>query len=195
VSATSASDRFGVTPVPDDLLLTHELINTVGFPAQSVPDLLAGPAVARRWLDPVLATWCEQHGATSPPLSLTEADLGRLRTLRSGLRDLTAGRPATLDSAVAVHAGPDGVRAIPRGKGTAWLESAVAAELLLAQERDQLRRLKLCRNDKCGLAFYDLSKNNSRIWHDLAHCGTPMHVREYRKRLRAAAVEKAERTR
>lgn len=39
-----------------------------------------------------------------------------------------------------------------------------------------LRRLKLCRNPLCHTAFYDLSKNNSKVWHDLATCGSPQHI-------------------
>jgi predicted RNA-binding Zn ribbon-like protein len=74
------------------------------------------------------------------------------------------------------------VEVIPAGAGAAWLESAIGAELLLAEEHGDLRRLKLCRNDACAVAFYDQSKNNSRVWHDMASCGTPLHVREYRKR-------------
>ena len=75
------------------------------------------------------------------------------------------------------------VAVTPTGTDGRWLESAVCAELLLAQQDNTLRRLKLCRNPVCRAAFYDQSKNGSKIWHDMARCGTPLHVREYRKRL------------
>jgi predicted RNA-binding Zn ribbon-like protein len=188
MSATSASDRFEIVPAPDDLHLTHEIVNSAAVTGFAPPDLLADEASARQWLEPVLQAWCARHDETPPDLDLTESDLRRLRSLRTHLRALLSNAGATkeLAFAVTVHAGPNGVHASPRGQGIAWVESAVASELLIAREHDELRRLKLCRNDRCVLGFYDRSKNNSRVWHDLAHCGTPMHVREYRKRLRGA---------
>jgi hypothetical protein len=36
----------------------------------------------------------------------------------------------------------------------------------------------------CGVAFYDRSKNNSRVWQDVSSCGRPANVRAYRDRLR-----------
>ena len=50
-------------------------------------------------------------------------------------------------------------------------------------------RALLAGGEACRPVFYDHSKNNSKIWHDLARCGTPMHLRAYRKRLREAEEE------
>jgi predicted RNA-binding Zn ribbon-like protein len=38
----------------------------------------------------------------------------------------------------------------------------------------------------CQTAFFDRSKNNSKLWHDTAKCGAPAHMREYRKRRQQA---------
>jgi predicted RNA-binding Zn ribbon-like protein len=44
------------------------------------------------------------------------------------------------------------------------------------------RRLKLCANPACRLAFYDGSKARTRIWHDNATCGNRERVRRFRER-------------
>jgi predicted RNA-binding Zn ribbon-like protein len=47
------------------------------------------------------------------------------------------------------------------------------------------RRLKICPNEWCHVAFYDRSKNNSAVWHDQASCGNIVNVRASRARKRA----------
>ncbi|MFD8338947.1 CGNR zinc finger domain-containing protein [Streptomyces solisilvae] len=47
------------------------------------------------------------------------------------------------------------------------------------------QRLKLCRNDRCGIMFFDRSRNNSGIWHDVKVCGNTANLRAYRARQRA----------
>jgi predicted RNA-binding Zn ribbon-like protein len=46
--------------------------------------------------------------------------------------------------------------------------------------RAEIHRLKACA--ACGWAFFDVSKNNSRRWCDMAVCGSQQKSREYRKR-------------
>jgi hypothetical protein len=190
MSATWASDRFGTPLAPVGLRLSQELINTIPFAPWSLPDLLAGPDPAGQWLAQTIGPWCADRGEPAPRLRLNDAGLRRVRSLRARLRAWLS-EPAgdaspLLEVPVTVVVRPGRAYASPRGTGAGWIESAVATELLAAHERDELRRLKLCRNDACTVGFYDRSKNNSRVWHDLSRCGTPMHVREYRKRLRVA---------
>ncbi len=183
-----------------DLWLSQVLVNSFGKQhAPGFPDLLADPELAQPWLSGVLARWCAQHGLPDPGIVLDAAQLGRLRELRDEVQDLVAhgagtsggaGGPAGGVSAVddgfgasiSVHVGGGRVLASPEGAGADWVRGAVAMEWLLAHEHDTLRRLKLCHNPKCLSAFYDHSKNNSRVWHDLARCGNPANVRAYRAR-------------
>jgi len=67
------------------------------------------------------------------------------------------------------------------------LASVVWGETLLAQRADTWRRLKLCRNAVCNSAFYDRSKNNSGVWHDVKMCGNAANLRASRARRRAAS--------
>jgi predicted RNA-binding Zn ribbon-like protein len=75
----------------------------------------------------------------------------------------------------------------PTGRGARWVAGAVWAEVLLAQHDGQWTRLKICRNPVCPCAFYDRSRNNSRVWHDVRTCGNVANLRASRARRRAAA--------
>ena len=44
------------------------------------------------------------------------------------------------------------------------------------------RRLKTCRADRCGWAFYDHTRNHSRLWCSMAVCGNRTKARSYRRR-------------
>lgn len=44
------------------------------------------------------------------------------------------------------------------------------------------RRLRICANDTCRWAFYDESRNRTRIWCDSTRCGNVMKVRRFRER-------------
>ncbi len=78
--------------------------------------------------------------------------------------------------------------------GQASLEPAISgvdgalARLLaavpLAQADGSWRRLKICRNDACGRAFFDTSKNHSGAWCDLGKCGNRLNARASRARRR-----------
>jgi hypothetical protein len=50
------------------------------------------------------------------------------------------------------------------------------------------RRLKLCHEPRCRVAFYDRSKNNSRVWHDTATCGNQVNSRAHRARRRQQSM-------
>jgi predicted RNA-binding Zn ribbon-like protein len=54
-------------------------------------------------------------------------------------------------------------------------------------ESDRLGRVKRCPGSSdCGWLFLDSSKNASRRWCSMAHCGTEAKVRATRARRRAA---------
>lgn len=79
-----------------------------------------------------------------------------------------------------------GVRLQLAGTGVRWLASAVWGEVLLSQRDGRWERLKVCRNSVCPCAFYDRSRNNSRVWHDVTTCGNVANLRASCARRRAA---------
>jgi predicted RNA-binding Zn ribbon-like protein len=193
MSTNYASQRYETSIAPDGLRLTQELANTIGV-AKSAhgQDLLGDTATAQTWLDAQLAGWAERHGGTAPRIELTGRSLRQLQQLRDRVRallragtDAAAGMPVT---AVDLAVTADGSALTPRGDGLAWLTGAVAIELHLAGLAGQRHRLKVCRNQRCGVAFHDQSKNNSRAWHDVSTCGNKANVRAYRERQREAAT-------
>jgi predicted RNA-binding Zn ribbon-like protein len=193
MSTSYASQRYETSIAPDGLRLTQELANTIGVAKSALgQDLLGDTATAQTWLDAQLAGWAERHGGTAPRIELTGRSLRQLQQLRDRVRallragtDAAAGMPVT---AVDLAVTADGSALTPRGDGLAWLTGAVAIELHLAGLAGQRHRLKVCRNQRCGVAFHDQSKNNSRAWHDVSTCGNKANVRAYRERQREAAT-------
>jgi predicted RNA-binding Zn ribbon-like protein len=123
-----------------------------------------------------------------PPL-LGEADLPRLRSLRTTIGTLVAHEPppgtATGAVAASLTVSDSGeVRLEPSGSGWRWLASALWGEILLSQQAGTWRRVKRCHNHRCGSTFYDRSKNNSGVWHDVKTCGNAANLRASRARRR-----------
>jgi predicted RNA-binding Zn ribbon-like protein len=188
------SERYDVELAPPGLHLTQALANSFAAKAGRDADPLAELDRAQAFVDELTGQWAEsQQQEAAPRLVLSEAELERLRRLRDTVRALLrepgeagpVNGPDGLEAGVRVVVRRRTAAAVPTGSGAGWVESAVGAELLLAADQGVLRRLKLCRKPTCEVAFYDRSKNNSRVWHDMARCGTPQQMREYRKRKRA----------
>jgi predicted RNA-binding Zn ribbon-like protein len=60
-------------------------------------------------------------------------------------------------------------------------------EMLTAQQADTWRRLKVCRNHRCQVAFFDRSRNNSGVWHSTKICGNLENLRAHRARAKSSA--------
>ena len=64
----------------------------------------------------------------------------------------------------------------------------VAAAAMLAAHRLAVSgdwpRLRLCRSEDCHWAFFDRSKNHSRVWCSMGGCGARAKARAYRERQR-----------
>lgn len=187
-----ASARHGVREAPAGLALVQELINT--RPTMSYgADLLVMTDDAQPWLTESLATWSRVSGLPAPTLLLSSADLRSLRRLRTTFENvILSGSSPEPDGAlppadVPVSLVPDAdgwVRMVPTGRGTRWLASALWAEALLAQQAGLWPRLKLCHNADCRAAFFDTSRNNSGVWHDVSTCGNTANLRAFRERKR-----------
>jgi predicted RNA-binding Zn ribbon-like protein len=149
-----------------------------------------------------LAGWLTGHGLVPPGASASDDDVIRARRLRAALLAILRAEPGQeLDprTAAAIAAvterapfrfvlGDDGSLR-PSGAGSP-IDRALA-ELVAMLYRTQLTgerpRLKACK--QCGFAFYDESKNRSRIWCDMALCGSQEKSRAYRQRKKAALAE------
>jgi predicted RNA-binding Zn ribbon-like protein len=185
-----ASGRYGTALAPAPLVLSQELANTIGmehFPG--LVDLLDQVDTAQRWIDAVLPQWCASFGAGDPHLVVTAAELPRLRAARDAVRSVigeaTGSRgDALIAGTISAAVTGGGVHLEPVGTGASWLISAIAVEATSAHARDSFRRLKLCHQPRCRVAFYDRSKNNSRVWHDTATCGNQVNSRAHRARRR-----------
>jgi CGNR zinc finger len=183
-----ASARFGTTLAPLPLGLSQELANTIGIdhlPHQV--DLLEHVETAQLWLDTVVPLWCSWFGTDEPDLVVTTTDLPRLRATRDALRSVIGDSASprgdsTIAGTASVAVTREGARLAPVGSGASWLTAAIAIETASAHAQDSFRRLKLCHEPRCRVAFYDRSKNNSRVWHDTATCGNQVNSRAHRAR-------------
>jgi len=188
-----ASARHGVREAPGGLALVQDMLNTRATMTYG-SDLLGTPDDAQRWLTDALATWSRVAGLPAPVLLLSSTDMRSLRRLRTTFETVipAGGRHALSDGAlppadVPVSLVPDAdgwVRMVPTGRGTRWLASALWAEALLAQQAGLWQRLKLCHNVDCRAAFFDTSRNNSGVWHDVSTCGNTANLRAFRERKR-----------
>ncbi|WP_345382764.1 CGNR zinc finger domain-containing protein [Pseudonocardia yuanmonensis] len=184
-----ASERYGLTPPPNGLALVQDLLNTVSAGRPRKPDLLGDLELAREWAAGAALAW----GAREP-VELSEADIDQLRDLRADLRVAVDGPVGSAE------AGPEVLRNLtaglilhrdgrvvlaPRGEGWRQIATAALIEIAAAQQVDLWRRLKVCRNDRCSVAFFDRSKNNSGVWHDVRVCGNAVNLRASRARRKA----------
>jgi predicted RNA-binding Zn ribbon-like protein len=150
------------------------------------PDPLADTAGAQRWFAGV--------APEAPSASFTDRDLRHLAELRTQLRQaLRRGDPAPgwivpAGVSAGLRQAADGtVLASPQGSGWKLVASMLLIETWTAQTAELWPRLKVCKNDACGGAFYDRSRNNSGVWHDVLVCGNAINLRTSRARRRAAA--------
>jgi predicted RNA-binding Zn ribbon-like protein len=187
-----ASARHGVREAPAGLALLQDLLNTRATMSYGA-DLLLTADDAQRWLTEALGAWSRVAGLPAPTLLISSTDLRSLRRLRTtfenvilaaGKQELDGSLPPA-DVPVSLVPDADGwVRMVPTGRGTRWLASAMWAEALLAQQAGLWPRLKLCHNVDCRAAFFDTSRNNSGVWHDVSTCGNTANLRAFRERRR-----------
>jgi predicted RNA-binding Zn ribbon-like protein len=78
-------------------------------------------------------------------------------------------------------------RTDPPGPQTILGPVALSAAGLLRE--GDLSRLKQCKGEHCGWLFFDMTKNNSRRWCDMAVCGNRQKSRRHRQRQAFSATE------
>jgi predicted RNA-binding Zn ribbon-like protein len=188
-----ATERFGLVSAPGGLGLVQDIINTAARGGE--PDLLADLDSAQGWVNQTLARWATAVDREPVEIVLQPGDQEALRDLRSDVSravaraDLDASRISRSGS-LAARLGNDGQVVLePRGERVRNFASTMLLECFLAQRLDTWRRLKTCKNDRCQAAFYDRSRNNSGVWHDVKVCGNAPNLRASRARRRAAVGE------
>jgi CGNR zinc finger len=186
-----ATSRYLLAPAPGGLGLVQDFLNTVAI-GDYGPDLLADGRVARDWAAHAVPTWSTVRGLEVRIPELGDADAAKLRVLRDTIATLVAGEPAAAPGPVGASfaLSDDGrVRLEPSGSGWRWLASALWGEILLSQHENTWRRIKRCHNTLCGSTFYDRSKNNSGVWHDVKTCGNAANLRASRARRRLSSAQ------
>ncbi|MFI5610883.1 CGNR zinc finger domain-containing protein [Amycolatopsis sp. NPDC051903] len=185
-----ATDRYELEVSPGGLGFVHDLLNTLSAGKPRETDLLGEVADAQAWLDAALQRWAEDTDRPAERVELTVDDVEHLRDLRDELRAATGhdteDAGALSSAPVLLQPGPGGrLRLEPRGTGWRRVASIALIEVLEAQRADRWRRLKTCRNNRCAVAFYDRSRNNSGVWHNVQVCGNAVNLRAYRARKRS----------
>ena len=190
--------RYQTEAAPGGLGFVHDLLSTASAGKPRRPDLLTDQASAQGWLDTAMASWAAVTGQHPKGVTLSQRDTVELRRFRDTLRR-QIGHPADFgeepDSGartqrlpqLAVTLRPDASGQIQaESRGSAWRAVAALAliEIYRAQVDGVWPRLKICRNERCEGAFYDRSRNNSGVWHDVRVCGNQANLRAYRARHR-----------
>jgi len=183
-----ASHRYQLAPTPGGLGLVQDFLNTVGIQEYG-PDLLSDPPLAQAWVTAACGTWSRLRGVDAKPPALNDADLAKLRALRETVTQMLAGQQLDgrgVGGVCASFALSDTgeVQLLPAGSGWRWVASALWGEVLLSQQAGTWRRLKQCHRHGCDLTFYDRSKNNSGVWHNVKTCGNAENLRASRARRR-----------
>lgn len=193
--AWQATERYALETAPSDLALVQDLLNTVSSGIPLEPDLLANLTSAQKWVDRAVQDWSSATGMQAPDVEIDVVGLVELRALRNELQELLADKEGgtTLSAArtaiATLQLGVDGtVHMAPRGSGWRTVVSMILSALLRAQFDGTASRLKTCRNPRCRAAFYDRSRNNSGVWHDVKTCGNAANLRAYRARQRTKAM-------
>lgn len=148
----------GTTDIQPERLLI-EFLNTLDV--ERCTDLLDDEVGYR--------AWAESRNLEPGPIE-------EARDIRNALRDLVAGTSCTLPEV--------NLRTVATGggvllSGNTAPETAVAIATVLTI-RDQLSRVKLCPCADCREAFFDRSRNSSRVWCDMAVCGNREKSRTFR---------------
>jgi predicted RNA-binding Zn ribbon-like protein len=163
-----ATTRFGLRPAAGGLALVQDFLNTG---AEQARDLLADAAYAEDWSTRAARAWSLERDIHAQPPVLADGDAVKLRDLRAIIDALVSGESPNgawggdLGAAAFTVSTEGELRWQPTGRGWRWWSAALCCEALLSQHVGTWQRLKRCRNDSCGVVFYDRSWNNSAASH------------------------------
>lgn len=142
-----------------DVDLVVDFLNTVDHEAHT--DVLDSPVSWTRWL--------AERGL---------ADAADVRAVRGALRAAVAGSAAGPVSAPVTVALVDGVPEVVARDVTGAVLAAAQRLVVLGE----WARVKICPADDCRWAFFDRSRNHSRVWCSMRVCGNREKARIWRGR-------------
>jgi predicted RNA-binding Zn ribbon-like protein len=177
----------GREPAPGSLRIVQAFVNTVD--REHGPDLLDDGAGFTEWLERNLL-----------PADGAAAGVEHAREVREALRSLLLANNGEPDDAQARAVlekaarraqlepsfPPDGAALVPRATGADAAIGRVLAATFAAMLDGSWARLKACRGELCGWAFYDRSTNASATWCSMSVCGGRAKAGAYYRRRRAA---------
>jgi predicted RNA-binding Zn ribbon-like protein len=177
----------GREPAPASLRIVQAFVNTVD--REHGPDLLDDGAGFAEWLDRNLL-----------PADGAADGLAAAREVREALRSLLLannGEPHDAQAASVLERAaqrarleptfpPDGATLVPRATGVDAAIGRILAAAFAAMLDGSWTRLKACRGELCGWAFYDRSTNASATWCSMSVCGGRAKAGAYYRRRRAA---------
>ena len=166
----NSQERDGFGRMTDHLRNPFWLVNFSHHFHLADPPLPAAPLHALADLREFLRRVAE-HFAVGRSLSARD-----LRTLNAALRV-----PAR--QKLFQHQSGFRTELLPLRSGWPWILSRIAASLADTLTRYDRERVKICANDGCRWAYYDVTKGNMRRWCNDRTCGNRDRVR----RARAAA--------
>jgi len=177
-----SEERFAVAA--GGLGFVQELVNTRCLVPPHGVDPLLDLADAQAWLEQALARY---RPVAAGSVALEAADLGRLRRARTAVAGLIGGGDVSgVAATIGVYIDAGGEAVVePRGSGSGRVLGIVLTEVFVAQQTGMWPRLKICRNDRCAVTFYDRSPNASAVWHSAKRCGNAPNLRASRARRRA----------
>jgi predicted RNA-binding Zn ribbon-like protein len=174
-------------PAPGELELVRAFINT--WDADDDVELLPGPVELRAWMaERGLLDASERATAADHRHAIEVREALRAMLLANGGIELDPGAGPALDAAsrrarLGVRFDDHGhVRTAAEAGGVAGALGRLLAIVAAAQDEGTWPRLKACLADDCQWAYYDLSRNRSAVWCDMASCGNRQKVRSYRER-------------
>ncbi|HZP56592.1 MAG TPA: CGNR zinc finger domain-containing protein [Dehalococcoidia bacterium] len=177
-------------PAPGRLRLVEDFVNT----REEDDDAITTPAA--------LAAWLAERGLLRGGARATQDDLRRAREVREALRALLRANNGSPPDDAAIRTlnefadraryvlrfSPEGEATLAPGAG--GVDGALAEILHIvhhAMADGTWPRLKACRMDTCGWAFWDSSRNQSAAWCSMRVCGNRAKARAYRERRGAGA--------
>lgn len=181
-------------PAPGRLELVRAFINTLdleqGFESFKTPE--------------DLSAWLVQHDLLLPAERVQMRDLELAIELRESLRHLAHANTGDVEPEPALAQLDDccrdlhlhlrvsvggSERPLSLEPDEPGVRGALGKLLVVAFEAmfdGTWWRLKVCGNETCQWAFYDLSRNRSGRWCDMSSCGNVVKVRNYRRRAAVA---------
>lgn len=158
----------GLTASPHDVQLVLDFLNTIDVEEHT--DVLDN--------EPVWRTWLRTRGLEAA------ADRERVRAVRTALRGAVGDPDALHPGEVAAV-----VRVELNGGAPRLVAGEVIGAVLAAASRlavlGEWERVKICPADDCRWAFFDRSRNRSRMWCSMRVCGNREKARAWRERARA----------